>query len=214
MGHSAVAGFVILRADTTQMRRDGIAVKKRRVMVITAGRHQAPLILKARALGFEVLATDRDAGAASFAHADHRAVVDSADRESLLRIAREFSPHAILSEQTDIAIPAVAYVAEELGLPGIGVEAAKRATDKFAMREACEQTGIPTPKFRLATTLEEAVTAAREIGFPLVVKPVDNQASRGVTKIKDETRFVRCGRSCIFSLAHASNFARRADDRT
>lgn len=161
-------------------------MKKRRVMVVTAGRHQAPLILKAKALDCEVLATDRDAGAASFTHADRHAVVDSADGESLLSVARDFSPDAILSEQTDIAIPAVAYVAEKLGLPGIGAEAAKRATDKFAMREACRQAGIPTPKFCLVTTVGEVAAAAREIGFPLIVKPVDNQASRGVTKIKDE----------------------------
>src|SRR5690348_1388983 len=89
--------------------RDDIIVKKRRVMVVTAGRHQASLILKAKALDCEVLATDRDAGAASFTHADRHAVVDSADGESLLSVARDFSPDAILSEQTDIAIPAVAY---------------------------------------------------------------------------------------------------------
>lgn len=161
-------------------------VKRRRVMIVTAGRHQAPLILKAKELGCEVLVTDRDANAASFMHADHTVVADSADQESLFRVAQGFAPDAILSEQTDVAVPAVAYVAEVLGLPGIGTAAAKRATDKFAMREACSRAGIPTPGFRLATTGEEVTAAAHEIGLPLIIKPVDNQASRGVTKIKTE----------------------------
>jgi biotin carboxylase len=161
-------------------------MKKRRVMVVTAGRHQAPLILKAKALGCEVLATDQNTNAASFMFADHTAVVDSVDTNSLLRIARNFVPDAIVTEQTDVAVPSVALVAETLGLPGIGVDAAIRATDKFAMREACKLAGIPTPKYQLATTPGEAIAAANEIGFPVIVKPIDNQSSRGVTRVKNE----------------------------
>jgi len=82
-------------------------------------------------------------------------------------------------------VPAVACVAERLGLPGIGYETALRATDKWLMREACRRAGLATPKYRLATAVAEAVDAARDIGLPVVAKPTDNQASRGVTKVAD-----------------------------
>jgi biotin carboxylase len=158
---------------------------KKRVMVVTASRQQAPIILKAKELGFEVLATDVQADAPAFALADHSAIVDATEPEELLRVACKFRPSAVLSEQTDVAVPAVAFVAEQLGLPGIGCETALRATDKWRMREACRNAGLPTPQCRLVTTLEHAIAAIRDIGLPVVVKPTDGQASRGVTKVTD-----------------------------
>lgn len=154
-------------------------------MIVTAGRFQAPLILKAKALGLQVLATDRDAEAASLALADHAVVADAGDFATLLGIARDFQPHAIVTEQTDAGVPGTAYVAEQLGLPGIGYDVALRATNKWLMREACRYANIPIPKYRLAKSVEGAVAAARDIGLPIVAKPTDNQSSRGVTKVMD-----------------------------
>lgn len=158
---------------------------KPRVMVVTAGRHQAPVILKAKELGYEVLATDGDPGAPGLALADHAVVADALNASELLRIAQAFRPQAIVTEQTDVAVPAVAAVAEQLGRPGIGADCATRATDKWAMRQACRHAGIPAPEYRLGTSIGEITAAAYEIGLPVVVKPSDNQASRGVTKILD-----------------------------
>jgi biotin carboxylase len=152
-------------------------------MVVTAGQHQMPLILKARAMGCEVLATDSRADAPALSLADRTAVVDAANCDDLLRVACGFRPHAIVSEQTDVAVLGVAHVAEKLGLAGIGYETAMRATDKWKMREACRRAGLPMPAYRLATSIENTVTAARDIGLPVVVKPTDNQSSRGVTKV-------------------------------
>jgi biotin carboxylase len=154
-------------------------------MIVTAGRHQAPMILAARRMGCEVLATDADPNAASLPLADRTAVVSATDRAALLGTAREFRADAILTEQTDIAVPAVAYVAEALGLPGIGYEAAMRATDKWAMRTALTHAGVAVPKFALATSVADAVAAAERIGLPVVIKPADNQASRGVTRVDE-----------------------------
>jgi len=39
-------------------------------------------------------------------------------------------------------------------------------------KELCTQYGIPVPRSRLAKSLEEAVKAAQEIGFPVVIKIV------------------------------------------
>jgi biotin carboxylase len=154
-------------------------------MIVTASRHQSPLILKAKAMGYEVLATDGRPDAPALSLADHAVVADAASGADLLRIACEFQPHAIVSEQTDVAVPGVAYVAERLGVPGIGFETALRATDKWLMREACRGAGLPTPKYRLATSAASAVEAALAIGLPVVVKPTDSQSSRGVTKVTD-----------------------------
>jgi biotin carboxylase len=158
-------------------------MSKSRVMIVTAGRNQASLILKARQMGLSVLATDRDENASSLSLADDSTIADAHDADALFRAASDFHAEAIVAEQTDVAITAVATVAERLGVPGIGREAAQRATDKYLMREACRQAGIATPEFRLVRSEAEALAAVREIGLPVVLKPTDGQSSRGVTKV-------------------------------
>jgi cyanophycin synthetase len=58
---------------------------------------------------------------------------------------------------------------------------AEMARDKDEAAAALERAGLPTPKWRLATTTEDAVAHARRLGYPVAVKPVDGHHGRGVT---------------------------------
>lgn len=156
-----------------------------RLLVLTAGAWQLPVIRKAKAMGLHVVATDRRADAPGFALADAHELLDARDREGALRAARKHRVDGIVAEQTDVAVGVAAWVAEQLGLPGIGYETALASTNKFLMRERCRLAGVPMPRYRRALTEDEALAAAREIGLPVVLKPVDSQASRGVVKIRD-----------------------------
>ena len=53
-----------------------------------------------------------------------------------------------MAEQTDAATATAAFVAERMGLPGIGYEVALAATNKWRMREKCREAGIPLPRYR------------------------------------------------------------------
>jgi biotin carboxylase len=103
----------------------------------------------------------------------------------VLSVASKYKVDGVVTEQTDVAVLTAAYVAEKLGLPGIGYEVGRAATNKWLMRERCRKAGISGPQYRKVQTLEEAVAAAHEIGLPVVIKPVDAQSSRGVAKIWD-----------------------------
>ncbi len=157
----------------------------KRVLVITAGALQQTVIRKAQAMGLWVLATDRSPAAPGLKLADRAEVVDTLDMEAVLRVARAHNVDGVITEQTDVAVPTAAYVAEKMGLPGIGYEVSLNVTNKWLMRERCREAGLPGPKYRRVTTLDEAVAAAEEIGPPVVVKPLDAQSSRGVAKIWD-----------------------------
>jgi biotin carboxylase len=136
-------------------------------------------------MGLETVVTDKDPAAPGLKLADHAEVVDTLDLEGMLRVGRKHRVDGVIAEQTDIAVPPAAYVAEQMGLPGIGYETALAATNKWLMRERCRVAGVPGPRYRKAATLDEARAAAEEIGLPVVIKPVDAQASRGVAKISD-----------------------------
>ena len=61
------------------------------------------------------------------------------------------------------------------------------AGDKNICNQLLSDLGLPVPKQRLVYDADEAVSAARRIGFPVVVKPLDGNHGRGVTvNIPDE----------------------------
>ncbi|MEL6364352.1 MAG: cyanophycin synthetase [Pseudomonadota bacterium] len=55
------------------------------------------------------------------------------------------------------------------------------ASDKEFCTKLLYDLGLPVPEQRFARNVEEAVRAARRIGYPVVVKPVDGNHGRGVS---------------------------------
>lgn len=55
------------------------------------------------------------------------------------------------------------------------------ASDKNICNQLLQDLGLPVPKQRLVYDQDETVRAARRIGFPVVVKPLDGNHGRGVT---------------------------------
>lgn len=86
----------------------------------------------------------------------------------------------------DYYLPAVALVAEDLGLPGAPADALRTATRKHLVRRALAAGGVPDVPFAVASTWDQAHKAAADLGYPLVVKPVDMNSGTGVRKVTDE----------------------------
>lgn len=84
---------------------------------------------------------------------------------------------------SESAVVTVAIVAEALGLPSIGVEAARASRNKLLMRQAHERADVPRPRFRLAPDLPAALQAAREFGYPVILKPTLGGASNFVFRL-------------------------------
>jgi cyanophycin synthetase len=59
----------------------------------------------------------------------------------------------------------------------IGVDV---ASDKSLTNQLLDSAGLPVPRAEVVTTEQEALTAARRLGFPCVVKPLDGNHGRGV----------------------------------
>lgn len=178
--------------------------RPRLIHILGGGQWQVPSVLLAKSLGYRVLITDLYDDRPGFAFADAHERVDIADREATLRIAAQYGIDGIVCDTTDIGVPTMAYVADALGLPGIGFETALNFTHKGRMRELTAAAGIPNPAFRLARTGAEFDSAVRAIGLPAVVKPVDNQSSRGVHVLREREHAAAC-------FADALSFSRERE---
>ncbi len=150
------------------------------VLFVGAGRHQRRAILRARELGLRVVAVDRNPDAAGLGEADAAEVVDFVREDAVVEVARRHEIDGVLTVSADRAVPVVAAVAEELGLPGIGRETAHLMTHKVAMRRRLAEGGVPQPQFAAIRAWREAPAAADTVGFPAVLKPADSGGQRGL----------------------------------
>src|SRR5215216_1124204 len=82
-------------------------------------------------------------------------------------------------------IHASAYVAEALGLRNGDPMVIWRVRDKGQTRVALAAAGIAQPRSVPVSTLEEALDAAKEVGYPAIVKPRGYGASVGVVRVDD-----------------------------
>jgi biotin carboxylase len=153
------------------------------VLFVGAGRHQRRAIIRARELGYRVVAVDRNPDAPGLAAADEGEVVDFMDVVAVTEVGRKHEVDGVLTVSADRAVPVVAAVAETLGLPGIGTETAHLMTHKVAMRRQLADSGVPQPRFAAVRSLVEARHAGDTIGYPSVLKPADSGGQRGVFRL-------------------------------
>ena len=142
---------------------------------------QTPTVQRARELGFRVLVTDMYADRPAYAVADFHEQVDITDLEATLEVARRHGVQGVLCDTTDVGVCTAAFVAEQLGLPGLGLETARNFTDKARMRDCARRAGWRLPAFERIRCRADLDAAAARLGPTLVVKPVDNQSGRGVS---------------------------------
>ncbi|MEO7963019.1 MAG: cyanophycin synthetase, partial [Gemmatimonadaceae bacterium] len=69
--------------------------------------------------------------------------------------------------------------------------AAEIAQDKEDTKRLLEGVGLPVPKGRVVSTLEGAMAAADEIGYPVILKPVNLNHGRGISTRLDDAEMVR-----------------------
>ena len=155
----------------------------KKVMILGAGAGQVPLIEKCKSRNYYVIAVSPEGDYPGFMLADKCCYLDTRDKEGILTFAVNEKIDAIMSDQTDVSVPSVAYVSGKMGLKSIGYETSLFFSNKYLMRERARDLGIAVPEFSKASALDEAKTALARIGLPAMIKPVDSSGSRGVYKI-------------------------------
>lgn len=156
----------------------------KKIMLIGIGWEQIPLLEKAKEMNLRTIVTtmwDK-----SKLNADVIYEVDSRDVAKLEEIFLQEKPDAVLADECDYSMYAVAYLTEKYNLPGPGLYALTVTNNKFLQRELASSAGIKQPKYEMCWNLDMALIAANKIGFPVVVKPLDNRGSIGVFTVQDE----------------------------
>lgn len=158
-------------------------MKTKLLHVLGGGPWQLPTVRLAKTLGHRVLVSDVHTERPCYALADYHQVVDITDCQGTLQLATRYRIDGIICDTTDIGVATAAYVAEQLGLPGIGYETALNFTNKGRMRVLTDRAGMVVPRHRLLGSESDLAESAAAIAYPLIIKPVDNQSGRGVSRL-------------------------------
>lgn len=158
---------------------------KQKIMILGAGEAQIPIIQKCIELNLFTIVVDFNKNAAGFKFANKRLLISTLDREEILKAAIEYKVDGIITT-SDYPVRSVAYVCDKLGLNGLSIKAAQICTNKYLLRKCLKDNNILTPVFIKISNLEELKQEKHNINFPLIIKPVDSSASRGVKKLIGE----------------------------
>ncbi|MFG2526392.1 ATP-grasp domain-containing protein [Streptomyces sp. NPDC048516] len=130
--------------------------------------------------------------------ARHVITADTNDTAALLPLVERL--HAVLGfdgvvTSCDYYLPTVGRIAGHLGLTGPSPEAVENACRKDATRRVLADAGLPGPRFAVHQEWAGIAGAAREIGYPLVVKPIDLCAGMYVRRVDDEAQLAAAVRA-------------------
>lgn len=159
---------------------------KKALIYIGGSYLQLPGIRWAKELGLHVVVTDRNPNVPGRAIADRFEVISGEDLSTLLALANEVSSNYDLIGAyggSDFSLLAVAEIAEAHNLPGPTIRAVRSALDKSVAKQHWLDAGLATPRGFTVTDLDEARNAAIDLGFPVIVKPIDSSGSRGVLTV-------------------------------
>ena len=119
----------------------------------------------------------------------HRAVPNALDPDVLTLAVQQIAQRLgrvdrLLGMLEQIQGP-LAEVRHRLDIPGMMPEAARNFRDKDRMKAVLRDAGLPVARSRLVTEPADLKRLTDEVGFPIVVKPLQGAGARGTFRVED-----------------------------
>ncbi len=159
-------------------------MEKKTIVVIPGSNWQIPIIKKIKSVGLRALVVNPYVDSPAFSYADGHLLSDMFDSDTVIKYCKAEKADAIMSEECDIAMPALAEYGKALGLNTLSPADAHLFTDKYAMRDFCKKLGLPSPEYKMCYSAEEAVEFFNELNVKMIIKPLDSNSSRGVFTVE------------------------------
>lgn len=155
-----------------------------KILVLAGGADQIALINELKSRGHYVILADYFQNPPAKIYADKHIVASTLDLARVEEIAVQEKVGLICTACTDQALLTVAYVSEKLGLPCyLDYKSGLNVTNKSYMKSVLTINGIPTAKYVVLGKEDDYLRSLSDFKYPIVVKPVDCNSSKGVKKV-------------------------------
>lgn len=157
----------------------------KRIMVLAGGNDQCALIEELRRYfmgDVEIILVDMSDKVKAIAYADKFLQISTMDKLAVLKAAQKAEIDYIITACGDQPLSTMAYVSAQLGTPSYLTEQDVRdLTNKRFMKDKMIANGIPTARYIYINKSWNNILP--DFTYPLVVKPVDSNGSKGVKKV-------------------------------
>jgi biotin carboxylase len=157
---------------------------QKRLMILGAGPYQLTGIKKAVNLGYKVITVDNIPDSIGHKYSHQYVNCSTIDKEGVLKAAVELEIDGIVTFASDVAMPTLGYVAEQLGLTGPGQWGAETMANKTRFRVFQRENRLKHPNFAIVERREDLESQLSNLTPPLMFKPVDTSGSRGISMVR------------------------------
>lgn len=155
----------------------------KKILLLGGSNQQIIAIETAKRLGYRTVLCDYLPDNPGQYIADKYYQISTTDTVSVLDVARQEKVNGIVAYASDPAAPTAAFVAEKLGLPTNPYESVRILSEKHLFRQFLRANGFSCPRCETFQSYDTVLEKLDEIGFPLMVKPVDSSGSKGISHL-------------------------------
>lgn len=158
----------------------------KKILLLGSGELGKEFVISAKRLGCYVIACDSYADAPAMQVADAFCVFSMLDEKALRAAIAEHKPDLIVPEIEAIRTEVLLEVEKE-GFEVIpSARAANLTMNRDRIRDVAVGLGVRTAKFSYAESADELLQKSKDIGFPVVIKPVMSSSGKGQSVAKSE----------------------------
>jgi len=143
------------------------------IICLAAGKSQEQIIVKAKSLGYIVVAIDQNREAPGFKYADIKIYQSTYNANAIIKelklLKSKFRWVGVLNRSSGPPVITAAKICKYFNIPGVPIESAQNLVNKDELRESCLKYGIPSPTYKIYSIDEREIVFCNK--FPIVVKP-------------------------------------------
>ena len=165
-------------------------MKKKKLLILGGSRFLFPMIEKAHELGIYVITADYLPDNTAHRISDEYVNVSVIDKQAVLKVAQDNNIDGISAFACDSGVVTASYVAEKMGLPfHCSYDSTSILQDKEKFRNFLRENHFNCPSSAGYASREEAFNDKDRFTWPMIVKPVDSAASKGVSKVENSREY-------------------------
>lgn len=172
--------------------KKGEEIAKKTILLINTGSPKKRFIIqRLKKLGLKVVVLNKEKNWAEH-YVDHWIITDPANHSDAILAVKQFLKNhkkvkidgVVTFWEDDVLL--TSKIVDQFNFIGIPYTIARQVRNKFLFREFCKQHGIRAPKHKIIRTREDINSIAKNIPFPMVVKPAFGASSAYVIKVDNK----------------------------